>query len=156
MVLLRFYWLCRCLCWDHASSLAFENITQILWPNPTQKLAWLRLSSRSVWMCQLAVRCRGMLVECSAGRRNLVEDLSWYLINIWYFELYLRRHSSVNHNFSHRKYNICVPVQPATDSTVPQVPSTLVTTRYPVAHSSICPTGLYTLVLLLYCQCITS
>jgi hypothetical protein len=41
---------CRCLCWDHASSLAFENIPQNSLPTPMQKSAWLRLSSRNVCM----------------------------------------------------------------------------------------------------------
>lgn len=30
---------CRCLWWDHASSLAFENITLSWWPTPRKELA---------------------------------------------------------------------------------------------------------------------
>jgi len=41
-------------------------------------------------MYQLAVLCREMLAEWSAGRRNLVEDPSWYLFNTWRFEVYLK------------------------------------------------------------------
>ena len=56
-----FYWSYRCLCWDHVSSLAFENITQNSLPAP--------MSSRSMYIYQLAVLCREMFVEHSAGRR---------------------------------------------------------------------------------------
>jgi hypothetical protein len=49
------------------------------------------LSSRSKYIYQLAVLCREMVAEHSAGRRNLVEDPSWYLLNICCFEVYLRR-----------------------------------------------------------------
>jgi len=41
-------------------------------------------------MYQLAVLCREILAEWSAGRRNLVEDLSWYLFNRLRFEVYLK------------------------------------------------------------------
>jgi hypothetical protein len=50
-------------------------------------------------MYQLAVLCREMLAECSAGRRNLVEDQSWYLLNIWRFEVYLRRRLCIQTHF---------------------------------------------------------
>jgi len=39
-------------------------------------------------MYQLAVLCRDMLAERSAWKRNLVQDPSWYLFNIWCFEVY--------------------------------------------------------------------
>src|SRR6267154_6325279 len=44
--------------------------------------------------------------------------------------------TSVNYNFSHRKYRNCVLVQPATDSTVPSRSQHTWITRYAVAHSS--------------------
>jgi hypothetical protein len=37
---------CRCLCWDHGSSLAFETIRLNSWPTPTRELLWLQLLSR--------------------------------------------------------------------------------------------------------------
>jgi len=46
---------CRCLCWDHASSLAFETIRLNSWPTPTRELPWLQLLSRSAYKFQLAV-----------------------------------------------------------------------------------------------------
>jgi len=50
---------CRCLYWDHGSSLGFENITQSLWPIPMQHLEWLQLPSRSAYTFQLALVCNG-------------------------------------------------------------------------------------------------
>jgi hypothetical protein len=80
MVFFRFYWSHRCLCWDHASSLAFENITQNSSPTPTQTLTWIRLSSRRMYIYQLAVLCSEMLARRSARRRNLAENPSWYIL----------------------------------------------------------------------------
>jgi hypothetical protein len=45
---------CRYLCWDHASSWAFDNITLSLWPTLIQRPLWLQSLSRSAFMCQLA------------------------------------------------------------------------------------------------------
>jgi len=45
---------CRCLCWDHASSLAFETIRLNSWPTPTRELPWLQSLSRSACKFQLA------------------------------------------------------------------------------------------------------
>jgi len=48
---------CKCLCWDHASSLAYENITLSSWLPPKQELTWLQLLSRSTYRCRLATVC---------------------------------------------------------------------------------------------------
>jgi len=48
---------CRCLCWDHVSSLAFETIRLNSWPTPTRELQWQQLLSRSTYKFQLAVAC---------------------------------------------------------------------------------------------------
>jgi hypothetical protein len=50
-------------------------------------------------MYQLAVLYREMLAEYSAGRKNLVEGRSWYLLNIWCFEVYLRRRLCIQTHF---------------------------------------------------------
>jgi hypothetical protein len=49
---------CRCLCWGHASSLAFETVTLNSWPTLKRELPWLQLLSRSAYMFQLMVMCR--------------------------------------------------------------------------------------------------
>jgi hypothetical protein len=48
-------WWYTCLCWDHAWSLAFENITLSSWLSPTQDPAWLHLFSTSAYACKLGV-----------------------------------------------------------------------------------------------------
>ena len=55
LAFLDLHWVCRCLCWDHASSLASENIMQISLPTLMQGLTWIQLFSRSAWTFQLAV-----------------------------------------------------------------------------------------------------
>ena len=56
---------CRCLCWDHASSLAFETIRLNSWPTPTRELPWLQSLSRRAYKFQL-------VVVCSAGDARIV------------------------------------------------------------------------------------
>jgi hypothetical protein len=46
---------CRCLCWDHALSLAFDNLTLRSWTTPTKELQWLQLISTSTHTSQLMV-----------------------------------------------------------------------------------------------------
>jgi len=48
---------CKCLCWDHGSSLAFETIRLNLWPTPTRELPWLQLLSRNAYKFPLPVGC---------------------------------------------------------------------------------------------------
>jgi len=55
---------CRCSSWDHGSSLAFENITQSLWPALMQHLAWLQLPSRSAYTFQLTSMCNADNSSC--------------------------------------------------------------------------------------------
>lgn len=55
--LFRSLWTCRCLSWDHVSSLAFENITLRSWPILMQDMTWLLLSSRNISRFQLVVVC---------------------------------------------------------------------------------------------------
>jgi hypothetical protein len=71
MVLFKFYCSCRCFYWDHALSLVFENITLKLWATPMQILAWIRLSSKSMYMYQLVVLCREMLASRFAWRYSV-------------------------------------------------------------------------------------
>jgi len=48
---------CRCLCWDHVSSLVFDTIRLNSWPTPTRESPWPQLLSRSAYKFQLAVAC---------------------------------------------------------------------------------------------------
>jgi hypothetical protein len=64
-------------------------------------------------MSQLAVLSREMVAEHSAGRRNLVEDPSWYLLNICCFEVYLRRRLCIQTHFLLYRYWMSVNRPPA-------------------------------------------
>jgi len=48
---------CRCLYWDHASSLEFESVMLTPSLTPTKELAWLRSLFRSAYTFQLAMVC---------------------------------------------------------------------------------------------------
>jgi len=57
LILFQLPKLCRCLSWDHASSLASETIRLNSWPTPTRGLPWLQLLSMSAYKFQLAAAC---------------------------------------------------------------------------------------------------
>ena len=61
---------CRCLYWDHTSSLASETIRLNSWPTPTRELPWLQLLSRRAYKFQLTV-------GCSVGDARVVHTTLW-------------------------------------------------------------------------------
>ena len=77
-------WPCRCLCWDHASSLECENIMLSWWPSPMPKLTWGQLRSRSACTFQLAVVCSAgyALSDYTTRSSNFVCTVFIYLFGI--------------------------------------------------------------------------
>ena len=53
----RWWDLWKCLCWDHASSSAFEHIMLSWWPTQMEELAWLQFFFKSAYTLQLAAVC---------------------------------------------------------------------------------------------------